>query len=407
MSGDGCVDCDTKEDLIVEQWHNVTPRLSWLYTPHRFLLIFILLLAVTVINPALPYYKVLFFWMISTFLIAACVQDGLLIRPHPFIWRLVLSFSIVWTITIFGLCLLERDQIMNILSIVSPSGKSEPVVNRDYSMGCDIWDKNFPEDPLHNVKAIVFDEFAVGHLVGWIVTAMMLRDTKICWIVSILFEFVERALKHWFANFNECWWDSVILDVLICNGLGIWIGMQIVKVLVLVPDDTKLLSECVTKKEKLQRIVRQLTPKSYSEFKWKPLKTPKRYYMVYFAITMILLFQMNVFALKMILQLPLQSTWIMIMLALHITLAEPAMCEGYMYATGKRNTIGNAGCCLVLAIAVEDILIARCSEGYFTAKTPTHVAVLSGLFFLVTLVIFPLVWFKILKKGKSEKVKKE
>ena len=28
-------------------------------------------------------------------------------------------------------------------------------------------------------------------------------------------------------NFYECWWDNVVLDVLICNGLEIFTGMQV------------------------------------------------------------------------------------------------------------------------------------------------------------------------------------
>jgi phosphatidylserine synthase 1 len=30
-------------------------------------------------------------------------------------------------------------------------------------------------------------------------------------------------------NFVECWWDALILDVLLCNGIGIYVGMQICK----------------------------------------------------------------------------------------------------------------------------------------------------------------------------------
>lgn len=30
-------------------------------------------------------------------------------------------------------------------------------------------------------------------------------------------------------NFAECWWDALILDVLLCNGLGIWFGLQVCK----------------------------------------------------------------------------------------------------------------------------------------------------------------------------------
>ena len=35
------------------------------------------------------------------------------------------------------------------------------------------------------------------------------------------------AFTHLLPNFAECWWDTLILDVLLCNGLGIWIGMVI------------------------------------------------------------------------------------------------------------------------------------------------------------------------------------
>jgi phosphatidylserine synthase 2 len=32
------------------------------------------------------------------------------------------------------------------------------------------------------------------------------------------------VLQHWMPNFAECWWDHIILDVLVCNALGIFLG---------------------------------------------------------------------------------------------------------------------------------------------------------------------------------------
>ena len=37
--------------------------------------------------------------------------------------------------------------------------------------------------------------------------------------------------QHILPNFQECWWDHWILDVLICNGGGIYTGMQVAKYL--------------------------------------------------------------------------------------------------------------------------------------------------------------------------------
>jgi phosphatidylserine synthase 1 len=36
---------------------------------------------------------------------------------------------------------------------------------------------------------------------------------------------------HLLPNFAECWWDQVILDILLCNGGGIWLGMVVCRFL--------------------------------------------------------------------------------------------------------------------------------------------------------------------------------
>lgn len=36
---------------------------------------------------------------------------------------------------------------------------------------------------------------------------------------------------HLLPNFAECWWDQVILDILLCNGGGIWLGMNVCRFL--------------------------------------------------------------------------------------------------------------------------------------------------------------------------------
>lgn len=55
--------------------------------------------------------------------------------------------------------------------------------------------------------------------------AMLVRHYGICWIISVTWEITEVAFSHLLPNFAECWWDSLLLDVIICNGLGIFVGM--------------------------------------------------------------------------------------------------------------------------------------------------------------------------------------
>jgi hypothetical protein len=41
---------------------------------------------------------------------------------------------------------------------------------------------------------------------------------------------MEQTFKHYLPNFNECWWDSWLLDVAICNAIGIVTGTHILVV---------------------------------------------------------------------------------------------------------------------------------------------------------------------------------
>ena len=58
---------------------------------------------------------------------------------------------------------------------------------------------------------------------------LITRDAYLCILSSLLFELLELTFRIWLPNFYECWWDSLILDFLISNNLGIFIGYLIIK----------------------------------------------------------------------------------------------------------------------------------------------------------------------------------
>lgn len=88
-----------------------------------------------------------------------------------------------------------------------------------------------PENPVSNFYNIVsaVDVFALAHLIGWVVKAMIFRNNLIAWAMSLSFEIYELSLRHWLPNFYECWWDHLLLDVFGCNMLGIFLGNFIIK----------------------------------------------------------------------------------------------------------------------------------------------------------------------------------
>ena len=53
----------------------------------------------------------------------------------------------------------------------------------------------------------------------------------ICWVISIQWELIEILFQHMLPNFAECWWDQWVLDVLLSNALGIYLGCKLAKYL--------------------------------------------------------------------------------------------------------------------------------------------------------------------------------
>lgn len=53
---------------------------------------------------------------------------------------------------------------------------------------------------------------------------IVIRDFKVLLLLSLFWECFEVMTKHILTNFEECWWDSLLLDLFGCNMLGMVIG---------------------------------------------------------------------------------------------------------------------------------------------------------------------------------------
>jgi len=71
------------------------------------------------------------------------------------------------------------------------------------------------------------DVYRLSHLVGWVLNALATRDYTLLWTASVLWEVTELCAIPFIPRLAECWWDSVLLDLLVCNGGGIFIGMKL------------------------------------------------------------------------------------------------------------------------------------------------------------------------------------
>ena len=68
--------------------------------------------------------------------------------------------------------------------------------------------------------------------------------------------------------FQECWWDHWILDVVVCNGGGIWLGMIVGQFLELRRYRWESVLEIDSRKKKFKRCLLQFTPESWGRMDW-------------------------------------------------------------------------------------------------------------------------------------------
>lgn len=89
----------------------------------------------------------------------------------------------------------------------------EPLPEKSYADDCRVYTPENPRGLFINVYEATFDIHFVAHLLGWWFKMMIIRDVKVCWICSIVFELLEITFRHWLPNFWECWWDHVSKDI--------------------------------------------------------------------------------------------------------------------------------------------------------------------------------------------------
>jgi phosphatidylserine synthase 2 len=85
----------------------------------------------------------------------------------------------------------------------------KPLEEKGYAEDCRVFTPENPVSNYANISEAVFDVHFIAHLGGWWFKMMIIRDTKIAWIISASFELIEISFRHWLPNFWECWWDHV------------------------------------------------------------------------------------------------------------------------------------------------------------------------------------------------------
>ncbi|KAL2894189.1 CDP-diacylglycerol--serine O-phosphatidyltransferase 1, partial [Bienertia sinuspersici] len=343
--------------------------------------------------------------MIAVFLTYCLLQapSTVLIRPHPAIWRLVHGMAVIYLVALTFLLFQKRDNARQFMKYLHPDLGVE-LPERSYGSDCRIYVPEDPNNRFKNLYDTIFDEFFLAHILGWWGKAIMIRNQPLCWVLSIGFEMMELTFRHMLPNFNECWWDSIILDILLCNWFGIWAGMCTVKYFDGKTYDWVGISRQPNIMGKVKRTLGQFTPARWDKDEWHPLLGPWRFVQVLFLCIVFLTVELNTFFLKFCLWIPPRNPIIIYRLILWWLIAVPTIREYNSYLQDRKQVkkVG-ALCWLALAICIVELLICiKFGHGLYPNRMPTWL-VIFWTTFGVGLVVVLLIWTWKLPKYSEKK----
>ncbi|KAG6900144.1 hypothetical protein C0993_002293 [Termitomyces sp. T159_Od127] len=211
--------------------------------------------------------------------------------PHPAFWRIILGINLLYELGLVFLLFQDLGTARVMMTYIDPK------------LGTPLPEKSYAEDCAFTTKNIwnALDIFCIAHTLGWFGKAMILRDYWFCWILSIAFELAEYSLQHQLANFAECWWDHWILDVLVCNWIGTYLGMKVCQYLEVKPYEWRGLRQTRGLRSKAKRVLSQFSPHDFTAFKWGTASSFTNYVVVVLLLAVFLAAELNPFYLKALL----------------------------------------------------------------------------------------------------------
>lgn len=177
----------------------------------------------------------------------------------------------------------------------------------------------------------------------------------------------QVAFSHLLPNFIECWWDAIILDILLCNGLGIWVGMQFCHLMEMRYYNWESIKDIQTTTGKLKRAVLQFTPESWTAMRWLD---PACTYMRFLAVSQLVVFwqlsELNTFFLKHIFQMPPSHPLVFMRIFLLGAMSAPTIRQYYSYVTDPRcKRVGTQCWVYGLCMCIESLICIKFGADIF------------------------------------------
>ncbi|XP_023323852.1 phosphatidylserine synthase 1 [Eurytemora carolleeae] len=334
--------------------------LEFFYKPHTITLLVACISGITYTafarDETVDYHSNLYTGLVGVSIIFLIISiltlpNGPFTRPHPAIWRCVLGMSIMYLLLLQFMIHQDWATIRSVIVWIDPK-MANYSIDAEKEYGQDCWDITFERLYSH------VDVFAFGHYWGWGMKALVIRHYGILWSISIMWELTEVMFGHLLPNFYECWWDNMILDVMICNGLGIFTGMQVCRFLEMREYKWESIKNIQTTTGKFKRAMLQFTPESWTHVRWLD---PNSSYMRLIAIIQFILIwqvvELNTFFIKHIFPMPTEHPICVARILLNGLISAPAIRQYYTYVTDPQCKRVGTQLWVFMMIALSELIL--------------------------------------------------
>ncbi|PAV55974.1 hypothetical protein WR25_25442 [Diploscapter pachys] len=318
---------------------------------------------------------------------ALAFPNGPFIRPHPLLWRIVFGLSVVYLMILQFTLFQTYEDIKKVLTWLDPKGLSHTQLEeKEYAQNCS-------DVTLERIWSYC-DIFAIGHFTGWAMKALLIRHSVICWYISIMWELTEIVFSHLLPNFAECWWDAIIMDVLLCNGLGIWFGMKVCEFLEMRTFHWESIKDIPTRRGRFKRAVMQLTPESWAKTDWFNVSNVfKRTISIFLFVLIWIISELNTFFMKHVFSVDTRHPVVFWRLILIAWISAPSIRQYYLYATDPLVKRLGMQCWVYCAVcALEAAICIKFGKSMFPAVAKTNIALWLALLVVGT---FIAIWISV------------
>ncbi|CAE6418126.1 unnamed protein product [Rhizoctonia solani] len=296
---------------------------------------------------------------ICAFLLFSMIQfrDGPFIRPHPAFWRIVLGINLIYELALVFLLFQDLDSARTMMTYLDPN-LGVPLPEKSYAEDCSLTASNL----WAKCNRYILPCPCVG---------MVRKGAHPARLLVLL----EYSLQHQLPNFAECWWDHWVLDVLLCNWLGIYVGMQTCAYFEVKHFTWRSIHSTKGVRRKTKRVLKQFTPHDWTEFHWEGTSSFASYCAVFLLLATFLAAELNPFYLKSLLWMEPSHPIIISRLAGVFLCALPAVRELYQYLSHPEKAVrmGQHAWLLFATVLTELLIIFKWSRGMFPEPFPTHI----------------------------------